>query len=605
MALAVKLEYHAEEAPICFVGRLAAANGFPSLRKFLAHTETTASAIVRGEAAALSFVSEWSGVPADSLGALASEAGGAGMPWCLGRATFNKDMRSARLVRFCPDCVLDDQERGTGRVVSRAFYRAWWSVRGIEGCHIHDRKLTEVAMSVDGDPYDFSQFVTDNMEFIRAEALVAVPRSQPMLDRYLVDRVFGSSGASFLDGVEAHVAAEFSRYLGEFLVLHDVGDRLPAGTAPGERGFRVANEGENSIRNVIAEVIKREHPRTKYAGGLLGKMIRWLRRNISKDAYRPVVDLVQDILERNMPFGPGQTILKPVMSRHLYCVNSAHAEFGLHKERIRTLMAALPGFRSGFPDAQTYFDAVAARPILQAASVTFTGKEAGNALGLSNPRMWDLIDAGIIEVVEKRSDGTRAYARIRRATVNEIERKLANIVTTVETDESLISPGAAARLWRRPFHKVVAMIFAGALKAYLLVGDEPVFCRLRVRPDGLNLDVSPEAGGDEDWMRVKEVERALGTTTATVAELIARGYLRMRSLHRETGRTVKLVERQSVSEFETAHVSLSGIAKSRNGYRALIKADLEKLGVFPIFEPEGFIARFYRRSALAQVGFKV
>lgn len=605
MALAVTLEYHAEEAPIGLVARLAAANGFPSLRKFLAHTDATASAITRGESAALSLVAEWSGIPADSLGMLASESMGVGQTWRLGRATFNKEMRPGRLIRFCPDCVLDDRERGTARIVSRAYHRAWWAVRGIEGCHIHDRKLAEVTVSADDDLNDFSRFVENNMEFVRAEALVAAPGSQPMLDRYLVNRVFGSSGSSFLDGVEAHVAAEFSRYLGDFMVLHDVGDCLPPGSAPSERGFRLAEQGEISIRKVIAAVIELEHTKTKYAGGVLGPMIRWLRRNISKDAYQPVVDLVQDILERNMSFGPGQTILKPVKSRHLYCVNSAHTEFGLHKDRIRTLMAELPGFRSGLPDARTYFDAAAARPILQAASETLTSKEAGKALGLNEQRMCDLIDAGIIEVVEKRSDDMRAYARIRKATVNEMERRLTDIMTTVEADEGLISLAAAARSWRRPFHKVVAMIFAGSLEAHLLPGDGAVFCRVRVRSDGLKLDVSPEAGGDEGWMRIKAVERVLGTTTATVAELIERGYLRVRNLQRETGRTVKLVERQSVSEFQTAHVSLSGIAKSRNGYRALIKADLEKLGVAPIFEPEGFIARFYRRSALAQVGFKV
>lgn len=602
MALAVTLGYHAEEAPIGLVARLAAANGFPSLRKFLAHTETTASAIARGETAALSLASEWSGVPADSLGTLASEAGGAGQTWRLGRATFNKDMRPGRLIRFCPDCVLEDRERGTGRIVSRAYHRAWWAVRGIEGCHIHDRNLTEAAVSADDDPHDFSRFVENNMEFIQEEASVAVARSQPMLDRYLVDRVFGSSGSSFLDGVEAHVASEFSRYLGEFLLLHDVGDCLPAGTAPSERGFMLADGGESSIRKVIAAVIDHEQPKTKYAGGVLGPMIRWLRRNISKDSYQPVVDLVQDILERNMPFGPGQTILKPVTSRHLYCVNSAHAEFGLHKERIRTLMAELPGFRPGLPDARTYFDASTARPILEAASETLKSTEAGKALGLNEQRMCDLIDAGIIEVVEKRSDDTRTYARIHKATVLEVDRRLTDVTIPAVADDGLFSLPKAARSWKRPFYKLVSMILDGTLEAHLLVGDDPVFCRVRVKPGGLNLDLRPEAGGDDKWMRIKEVERVLGTTTATVSELIERGYLRVRNVRRETGRTVKLVERRSVSEFEATHVSLSGIAKSRNGYRAAIKADLEKLGVFPIFEPDGFIARFYRKSALAPAG---
>jgi hypothetical protein len=363
--------------------------------------------------------------------------------------------------------------------------------------------------------------------------------------------------------------------------------------------------GESKIREVIAMVIDREQPKTKYVGGVLGPMIRWLRRNGSKQDYKPIAELVQDILERNMPFGPGQTILKPVKSRHVYCINSAHAEFGLDKVRIRALMAELPNFRSGLPDARTYFDAVAARPILEAASETLNSKEAGKVLGLNEQRMWDLIDARIIEVVETRSDNARAYARVAKSTVLALDLRLAKATIPTEADDRLVSLTTAAQSWKRPFHSLVSMVLDGTLKGYLLSGDDPVLSRLRVKPGGLNLDLGSEAGGDDEWMRMKEVERVLGTTTATVNELIERGYLRVRTARRETGRTVKLVERRTVSEFNSTHVSLSGIAKLTQGYRAIIKADLEELNVFPIFEPEGFIARFYKKSALAQVGFVI
>ncbi|MCZ7861674.1 hypothetical protein O9X98_09690 [Agrobacterium salinitolerans] len=106
-------------------------------------------------------------------------------------------------------------------------------------------------------------------------------------------------------------------------------------------------------------------------------------------------------------------------------------------------------------------------------------------------------------------------------------------------------------------------------------------------------------------MRLKEAELALGTTTSTIADLLKRGYLHQRTLRRETGRRVKFIERQSLSEFHATYVSLTEIAQSRKGYRAAIKAELDKAGIAPIFEPEGFIARFYRRSDLARVGYEV
>lgn len=64
---------------------------------------------------------------------------------------------------------------------------------------------------------------------------------------------------------------------------------------------------------------------------------------------------------------------------------------------------------------------------------------------------------------------------------------------------------------------------------------------------------------------------------------------------------MKLIERRSLEEFNEVYSSLSDIAKSRQGFRALIKAEIEAAGVSPIFEPSGFIARFYRKSDLTQV----
>lgn len=66
---------------------------------------------------------------------------------------------------------------------------------------------------------------------------------------------------------------------------------------------------------------------------------------------------------------------------------------------------------------------------------------------------------------------------------------------------------------------------------------------------------------------------------------------------------MKFIERQPLAEFQAAYASLTEIAKSRQGYRAAIKAELDQAGISPIFEPEGFIARFYRRSDLVLGGY--
>lgn len=602
MVLPVTLDYHADETAIDFVARLAAANGFSSLRSFLGHTDVTAKAVVQGEAEALSMVSEWSGITVPRLAKLAVVAFGIGGNWKMGRATLSKDMRPGRTHRFCARCILEDRKAMSGRLVSRAYRRAWWSIRGIEGCQVHDCALHEVTVTSEHDIHDFPRFVQANLAQIESAASAALPSSQPMLDRYLRERVFQDGGSSFLDTLDLHVAAEFSRYLGDLLVLHDIRHQMLEGKNVHEWGFLLASKGEAAIQQVIADVVHHNPPRRKRVETVIGPMVLWLRRNIAKVAYRPIVNLVQDTLERNVPFGPGETILKPVVVRHLHSVITAQEEFGLHAPRIRTLMQEqFPGLRMDRPDGETYFDAVIAEPILRAATETLTSKQTADVLGVTEAMMQDLLDAGIVVQVEKRTGEERAYTRISRSAVSDLEHRLAERLLEIESDVGL-SLVAAARVSRRPYHSLVSMILDGTLDASALAGKGPVLNRVRVRQDGLKLALGPTAGVGEQWLRAKEVERVLGTTTATVSELIKRGYLRVQSFPRETGGTVKLIERRSLEEFGEVYSSLSDIAKSRQGFRAAIKAELEAAGVTPIFEPTGFIARFYRKSDLTQIG---
>lgn len=603
MALPVTLDYHADETAIDFVARLAAANGFSSLRSFLGHTDVTAKTIVQGEDDALSIVSEWSGVAVSCLKTLAVVGSEAGGNWQMGRATLSKDMRPGRRYRFCARCVLEDRQSMSGRLVARAYRRAWWSVRGIEGCHVHDCALLEVSVDSEDDIHDFPRFVRANIAHIQGMAGVPLPRRQPALDRYLRERMFQVGGDSFLDALDVHVAAEFSRYLGDFLVLHDLRDHMPEGGSASEWGFLLASRGEPAIRQIVSEVVHRNPPPGKRVEPVIGPMVRWLRRNVTKVAYQPVVDLVQDVLERTMPFGPGETILRPVVVRNVHSVITAQEEFGLHAPRIRTLVHEhFPDLRMDRSDGETYFDAVFATPILRAATETLTSRQAADALGLTEGRMQDFLEAGILEQVESRAGDERAYTRVRRSAVSDLEGRLVEKSSEVESDVGLLSLPSAARDWRRPYHSLVSMILDGALDSFALAGNAPILDRVRVRPDGRNPASGPTADIDGQWMKAKEVERALGTTTATVSELIDRGYLRAQSFHRVASKAVKLIERQSVEEFGETYASLSDIAKSRQGFRAAIKAELDAAGVAPIFEPTGLIARFYRKTDLPKIG---
>ncbi|MES5097818.1 TniQ family protein [Agrobacterium sp. BA1120] len=602
MVLPVTLDYHADETAIDFVARLAAANGFSSLRSFLGHTNVTAKAIVQGEDDALSLVSEWSGMPIDALGKLAVKSSGPASTWQMGFATLSKAMHPGRVQRFCAKCVVDDRNNGTGRPVSRPYRRAWWGISGIEGCPDHGCMITKMPVDADVDLHDFPRFVDAELASILATAAAPTASRQPQLDRYLRDRLIRSGGDGFLDQLDVHVAAELSRYIGEFVALHGVAEWMRDESDLAEWGFTLSMRGEEEIRRVLAEVIECKRPMVKHGTTVLGPMHRWLSRNKDKEAYENVVNLVQDVIERNMPFGDGQTIFKPVRNRYLHCLISAQEKYGLNPDRIRALVKETdPGFRDGLSDACSYFVAAALHPVLQAACETLTSKEASEVLGVREKRVLDFLEIGLLKQVETRANGERSFTRIPKSAVVDLVHQLETKLAVTDGNDDGISLSEAARLWKRPFRLIVGMLLEGDLKAYAVSGSDPILQRARVKADAFSLEVGPKAGSDDELMRLKEAMSQLGTTTGTVSELIKRGFLRSRVLRRDTVRKVTFIERRSVLEFQEVYVSLTQIAKSRQGYRAAIKAELDQAGISPIFEPQWSIARFYRRSEIRHI----
>lgn len=603
MVLPVTLVHHDQEAPIDFVARLALANGFASLRDFLDHTDTSARAIVVGDACALSNVAEWSGVPMTRLARWSVTGNGVGATWRMGCATLSKDMRVGRRMRFCAKCVLDDRASEGGRLAARSYRRVWWNTRGVDGCHIHSCRLAEFDVSVDVDLADFPGFIKANLPIIEETAKAAPRSTQPMLDQFLIARIDGRLEEGFTQKLEAHVVAEFCHYLGAFLKLHTIAGHHDE-YATAEYGFKIVELGYEEVQRFLAETIDRLRPPTKYLERFLGPMLLWLKRNGAKAEYEPLIELVQDVLERNMPFGVGDVIFRPVTRRYVHCVRSAHLEFGLPRDRIRALMQANdPNFREELSEARTYFDAAMLRPIVEAAQETVTSRDAAVELGLTYERVHDLLKAGLLEQVEHRESEGRPFARIHRDAMRALSRGISERSKEASEKDDLLTLRQATASFGRPFHVIVSMILDGSLESFILPGGESVFLRVRVKRGALET-LNGKASNDEgEEVRLQEAARILKTTKTTLGYLVEHGYLKQRTAREKKGRKVRLIERRSISEFMNFHASLSELALKKGGFRATIKAELNQLGVKPLFESDRDIATFYRRTDLANAGF--
>lgn len=141
MKLPVNVTFHPEtETPQSLASRLARAMRFPSVSALAG--ERGILSFVKGERGAISQLSNWSGVSKQELLRFAVPTRNDAGEWRLGDAVFRKETKAVRF-RYCPHCLTDDVENGTGRPEARAFERASWISRAVTSCTKHGNLLVE------------------------------------------------------------------------------------------------------------------------------------------------------------------------------------------------------------------------------------------------------------------------------------------------------------------------------------------------------------------------------------------------------------------------------------------------------------------------------
>ncbi|MBN8930629.1 MAG: TniQ family protein, partial [Rhizobium pusense] len=417
MALPITVEFHETETPLSLASRLAHANGYRSMRAFLATTDTNATAISSGHPEAMALLAHWSGVEEARLAAYAIASVTAAATWKLGHALMGRDMRPARNHRYCPKCVVDDLENGSGRPFSRPYVRATWMTRALQNCPKHSCAIKEVPVSAQ-EQGDFALFVAKNVSAITEEAINASVASSVQIDPYVLARIEGIAANEFLDNFETYVAVDLCRHFGRFQKMHQIAyDRCDlAFHSDVECGFGSASAGRNVIERIICQAIDQSKPIVYEMASFFGPLRDWLQRNHKKPEFSLVTEIFQDIAERNLPIGPNEAFVLPTRKRHLHSIRSAGLEYGMMEDRIQDLLLEANLIApSQLTSAKIYFDASRGHAVLSEALDTMTSAEIRTALGITDDRMRAILDAGLLRRVEQPKDGVRVFSRVQRS----------------------------------------------------------------------------------------------------------------------------------------------------------------------------------------------
>lgn len=605
MALPVRVVMHDLETPESYAIRLCAANGFSSYRMFLKLTKMTSAGLSKGEPDSIRHLARWSATDPQTLSRYVAVMENRFMTWRLGSAKFNKEARPGRRFRYCPCCVVEDLDNGRGPTVSRPFVRPSWACRAVTNCVEHRRPLSEAPHSpIFGN--DFCSFVAVNLSLIRMQA--EDPRTQTFaaVDAYCEGKIRGISDEHYLDTMEAYVAVDLCTHLGRFIKRYRSALKLVPlalrGAAAREVGFHFASQGEECIREIVTKIIRTERPKgtAKFMFGSLG---RWLRANSARPEFKDVLELLQDVAERSLPFGQGEMCFIPVRKRYLHSVHSAAAEYGLFDRRVAELVteAGLVD-DSSLSGGRIYFDADKAHEILLAATKTVTSSQARSILGVDEKSMASLLQSGLLARVEVRSSG-RNYSRIRREDLNNLLRGIfANVsVGTVEPDWMTM---------RYLCQKAVCGkedVLAALLHGNLTDAAAPTNHGLKISSLRFNPSTSvrqilstrktiSDVAGMQAFSQ-KEASAYMHVKVETVPYLVKEGFIEAMEIQNPiVNRRQKVVTVTSLDAFRKKYIAVSEVAANYETHTNVILAAFQKVGVRPIYEAGAAVSRFFLRS---------
>jgi len=608
-ALPVNIEHHPGEPAFSFASRLAAAMGVPSLRDFCRHMTLPYDALLSGDAK-----------PIEQLAVLGradpvdlrrhSPIRRDGLLAINGQKISKKDIWLRRLWS-CPACLADDIEKGGGPVASRplpAIVLAYPRT-----CAVHRVPLVDLGKGQASTvSHDIAAIANLHCPQLTDHGTSADPLPDSGFANYVHSRLFGCNGPPFLDALPFHVAVRFTEMVDASKVFGKSFDRRHLSSEDwwraGQMGFAVTSEGKEGLRPFLASQLESFWETEHVAGGqtMLGTIYSWLQSRIDAPDFATVCALVREHAVDTLPLGPGNDFLGPIQTRRWHSIHSAAKEYAIHPKRLRKQLATAGYIKSGheeFTDDRTLFEAGPAAPLLAELACSMSADEASDYGGIPRNAWKLLVGAGIIRPISGRGSGG-SYTVFARSAIDDFLGRLTRTAVSVKAAQiwplpklELTSIQAAAKRAKCSIVEIVLLLLDGELNTVGIKEGLREFRAIMVKPDEIHQKLArPGLKG----VKLREVERSLGTTTLTVRALVDGGYLEaVRELNPVSRCPQTVVVPEALQTFAETYVSLSQLARERRMQIAALKRELDEAEIAPAFDLGEKVARFYERAKLS------
>jgi hypothetical protein len=605
MTLSITVPFHEGETPASAAARLARANGADRAWRFCRDMGFTLKEVVDGDPSALDRLAELGGFDGEALGAWAIRRG---------REAFHlrgQTLSGSSLLRThvvaCPRCLAADMADERVTPGARPYGRALWQIAGIRTCLDHHVALEEYRVLDGGDArHDITATIEPFLTTIADDAANASERAPSAFETYLRHRlVHGTNGTAWLDSLPFYAAMQVCEVIGAVaqhgpkVHLHqlDADAMWHAGAA----GYAIAAEGEDGIRRFLDDLQSSFHA-GRHAWGpkaLFGRLYEWLAHETDDSALDPMRDVIRRHVIETMPVGPGDELFgQAITERRNHSVHSAAQAYGLHPKRLRKVLydaGYLSDAAMALTDERAMFDATAAEPFLDRLARSVCMKGAETYLNARRPIPQMLRDHGHIRpFVAPGTANLGDYA----FDPAELDRFMAQLTLRAGTDTGGLEPIATAAKRANCSHmEVVDLLVNDRLATVAEDPDSFGYAAVHVDVDEVRENVrGPEHGG----IKLRDVERRMGWSTAVVRKLIDKGLLPARTAINPTNRCPQtVVDPEDLDAFDAEYVALHRLAEETGIHFKRLERRLREVGVYPDPRFKNVPATFYRRVDIA------
>lgn len=498
-------------------------------------------------------------------------------------------------MRFCPKCLAEDLENGSGPEVTRPYRRAAWVFSGYKTCTRHETPLLtghgsalDFAASLHENPKAFRQVVEPKMEACGFEAylearLRARSKSGLWLDTFRIDaaaRVCEMIGASEL-------------FPGRYVSSLDPAESRAAQSC----GFNVSSSGPAAIGDLLERVLRRQELPPVTPSEAWPALYVYLRET-SDAEYDPLREIVHEVAVNTMPFGKGDTCLgRQVERRIVHSVRTAAKQFGVHPTRLRRLLEK-GGFISEASAAllneRVLFSADDSNEFLDLVAESMPWQAAVRYLNLPPRHDRRMLGGEFVQPLVQTAGGRLTQHVLPKRRLDEFLGKLTRNSSPFDmADNRFQSIPSAARVASCHEYDIVRMLVASQLQQVRTDPSERAYKAILVDAEEVSRVISRHYYG----MTKRQAEDTIRTASKVIIALIDNGLLDTFVCEKPPkGRRRVALVADSVERFAERYVSLAALCIDTGRHHSAILRALDQNGIEPAFPKELVHTRFYERE---------